>query len=227
MKRRSDRKRQAILDAAYRLFRTNGFEKTTMSDISTEVGGSKATVYNYFPSKEELFVECMSDVMDRYLENVFAGLHQPRAELPATLLRLSKTALRLVCTPEMLASKRLLIAEAERSGIGRLFHQKAMFYLKELSEFLSRAMEAGQLRASDPMLAAHQLRALIEADIMDRCLLGAERCPPSAAAISRAAENAVSTFLLAYERRGEESQAERVSGQPVKRNRIGTNGRNH
>jgi hypothetical protein len=110
-----------------------------------------------------------------------------------------------------------------------------MFYLKELSEFLSRAMEGGQLRAADPMLAAHQLRALIEADIMDRCLLGAEKCPPSAAAVSRAAENAVSTFLLAYERRGEESQAddamgrrraEPVAGRAFKRARIATNERN-
>ena len=53
MKKR-DAKRQAILDTAYRLFRTQGFDRTSVSQITAEVGGSKATIYSHFPSKEEL-----------------------------------------------------------------------------------------------------------------------------------------------------------------------------
>ena len=61
MQVKSNIKRQAILETAYRLFRTQGFDKTSMTEITTQVGGSKATVYSHFPSKEELFVECMID----------------------------------------------------------------------------------------------------------------------------------------------------------------------
>ena len=65
--KKSDSKRQAILDTAYRLFRTQGFDKTSVSEITAEVGGSKATIYNHFPSKEELFVECMLAAAKNYM----------------------------------------------------------------------------------------------------------------------------------------------------------------
>jgi hypothetical protein len=59
-------------------------------------------------------------------------------------------------------------------------------------------MDEGQLRQADPLLAARQFRALLEADIVERCLMGAQMAPPSAIAIARSAEDAVATFLTAY-----------------------------
>lgn len=196
--KKTDQKRQHILDTAYHLFRSNGFEKTTMSEITAAAGGSKATLYNYFPSKEELFLACMIDITDHLLEGAFAGLADPKADVKAALLNTGKVALRAICTPEGLASKRLVIAEAARSGIGKLFHEKTLQYMQELAAFLRRAMDAGHLRKDDPLQAAYQFRALLEADILERCLLGAEEAPPSSAAISRAAKNAVAAFLRAY-----------------------------
>lgn len=196
--KKTDQKRQHILDTAYGLFRANGFEKTTMSEITAAAGGSKATLYNYFPSKEDLFLACMVDITDHLLEGAFAGLEDPKADVQAALQNLGKVSLRAMCTPEGLASKRLVIAEAARSGIGRLFHEKTLEYMQELASFLRRAMDAGHLRNGDPLQAAYQFRALLEADILERCLLGAEEAPPSATAISRAAKNAVTAFLRAY-----------------------------
>ena len=196
--RKTDQKRQNILDTAYRLFQSKGFANTSMSEITAEAGGSKATVYNYFPSKEELFVECMTHISDQYIEGIFRSLHELEAELPMALLETAKDALRVLCSPEMLASKRLLIAEAERSGIGKLFYRKMDGYMGELAAILRRAMDEGQLRQADPLLASRQLRALMEADIVERCLMGAQKAPPSAVAISRAAGDAVATFLRAY-----------------------------
>ena len=71
-------------------------------------------------------------------------------------------------------------------------------YMGELAAILRRAMDEGQLRQADPLLASRQLRALMEADIVERCLMGAQKAPPSAVAISRAAGDAVATFLRAY-----------------------------
>jgi hypothetical protein len=71
-------------------------------------------------------------------------------------------------------------------------------YMGELAAILRRAMGEGQLRQGDPLLAARQFRALLEADIVERCLMGAHTAPPSAVVISQAAEDAVATFLTAY-----------------------------
>jgi AcrR family transcriptional regulator len=196
--RKTDQKRQHILDTAYRLFQSKGFANTSMSEITAEAGGSKATVYNHFPSKEELFVECMTYVNDGYFEGIFGGLQNIKDELLAALLETGKAALRYLCSPDMLASKRLLIAEAERSGIGKLFYRKMDGYMGELAAILRRAMDEGQLRQGDPLLAARQFRALLEADIVERCLMGAHKVPPSSVVISRAAEDAMATFLRAY-----------------------------
>ena len=49
-------KQEAILDAAYTLFGSNGFYETKMSAIAQQAGIAKGTIYLYFKSKEELFV---------------------------------------------------------------------------------------------------------------------------------------------------------------------------
>ena len=68
--RKTDQKRQHILDTAYRLFQSKGFADTTMSEITSEAGGSKATVYNYFSSKDELF----SSIVERELSQSLVRL---------------------------------------------------------------------------------------------------------------------------------------------------------
>ncbi|HUN67103.1 MAG TPA: TetR/AcrR family transcriptional regulator [Bacteroidota bacterium] len=47
--------RKQILESALRQFGHFGFSKVTMNDIAAEIGMGKATLYYYFPTKEELF----------------------------------------------------------------------------------------------------------------------------------------------------------------------------
>src|ERR1700757_3837598 len=57
--RLTDRKRQAIVDAAIAEFRSSGFDATSMDKIAATAGVSKRTVYNHFPSKDELFAQIL------------------------------------------------------------------------------------------------------------------------------------------------------------------------
>lgn len=198
VRKKSDEKRQAILDAAYGLFRANGFEKTSMSEITVQVGGSKATLYNYFSSKEELFVDCMFDMADHYLENVYFSLEDPEIELAVALKDFGKNVLRLICSPDLLAARRLMVSEAGRSGIGNLFYEKICSHQKQLAAFIAGAMHEGKLRRSDALLAARQLRSLLEAEIYEPYILCVCDVPPDDAAIVLASERAVAVFLRAY-----------------------------
>ena len=49
--------RQAILDAAGRLFRTRGFDAVSVADLMDEAGFTHGGFYNHFPSKEALATE--------------------------------------------------------------------------------------------------------------------------------------------------------------------------
>lgn len=201
MKKR-DAKRQAILDTAYRLFREQGFDKTSMAQITAEVGGSKATIYSHFPSKEELFVECMTTVVGEYITQIAA---QSIAQLDATetdpggvLREYGASYLSLICSPDIVAARRLLIAEANRSGIGKLFYAKLVAMRSQVVAFLSHLMASGALRPNDARLAAEHLRGLLEAEILEPLLLQVRDDFPGKEEIALAADRAVTAFLRAY-----------------------------
>src|SRR3546814_7802383 len=59
-------RRKAFVDAARELFFANGYAGTTMSSIASKVGGSKTTLWTYFPSKEDLFAAVVDDIVAQY-----------------------------------------------------------------------------------------------------------------------------------------------------------------
>ena len=198
MQVKSDIKRQAILETAYRLFRTQGFDKTSMTEITTQVGGSKATVYSHFPSKEELFVECMMAALENYMSGTLKHLDASRTEPRSALLNFGSSVLNFICSPEQLEVRRLIIAEAARSGTGKLFFDKITALRARLSGFLTACMASGSLRRADPDLAAEQLGAMLEAEMLEPLLLQVREGSPDDRETARAARRAVDAFLRAY-----------------------------
>src|ERR1017187_10860870 len=138
--RNSDRKRQMILDSAYRLFRTQGFDGTSMAEIISQVGGSKATLYSHFPSKEELFVECMMAALENYMSDTLKHLDASRSDPEAALRNFGTSVLNFICSPEQVEVRRLMIAEAARSGTGKLFFDKISAVRSQVSSFLATCM---------------------------------------------------------------------------------------
>src|SRR5687767_1227434 len=57
--RLTDRKREAIVEAAIAEFRANGFDATSVDKVAARAEVSKRTLYNHFPSKDELFAEIL------------------------------------------------------------------------------------------------------------------------------------------------------------------------
>ena len=55
--------REAILDAALKLFAKKGFSRTTTADIAREAGISKGLIYNYFRSKEGI----LDSLIDQFM----------------------------------------------------------------------------------------------------------------------------------------------------------------
>lgn len=193
-----DAKRQAILDTAYRLFRTQGFDATSISEITTLVGGSKATIYSHFASKEELFVECMTAALEDYITGAVAQLDASGTDPGAALREFGANILNFGSSSDMVAVRRLIIAEANRSGIGKLFFTKIVALRTHVAELLSRFMASGALRPDDADFAASQLRALLEAEVLEPLLLHVRENSPDQEEIELAAERAVSAFLRAY-----------------------------
>ena len=54
-----DARKKRIIDAALSVFDRLGIEKTTIGEIADEAGFGKATLYYYYPSKDDVYIEIM------------------------------------------------------------------------------------------------------------------------------------------------------------------------
>lgn len=63
--RLSDEKRERILRTATQLFAERGFNRTDMEEIAKRSGVAKGSLYNYFRSKDALFLHVCRDAIDR------------------------------------------------------------------------------------------------------------------------------------------------------------------
>lgn len=195
---KTEARRQAILQAATSVFHESGFDRASMSDICNRVGYSKATVYGYFKSKEELLVAIATGAAEHEFEAARAALSEPAADLDATLAQFGRSYLHASCAPEALAMRRLILAEAGRSSLGsQCYELGPARVIAALAAVLHDAMEAGDLRMAGSELAARHLKALLDAEWRERLLFQVQDAP-NAEQLDGAAERAVAAFLAAY-----------------------------
>ena len=62
--------RQRIFETALGLFRTRGFDATTMRDVAAEAGQSLGAAYHYFPSKDAIVLAYYDSVQDEHARRV-------------------------------------------------------------------------------------------------------------------------------------------------------------
>lgn len=170
-----------------------------MAEISARIGGSKATLYGYFKSKEELFLAVTHGEAKKQIEPALAALDQEEVDdLAKTLQVFGEKAVSFLCQESTLQTHRMIVAEAGRSDIGRRFHEEGpKMGMERVATFLKKQMAAGRLRTADPMLATLQLCALLDCETVKPMMLGLETSI-SRPRMKRMVGRAVETFLAAY-----------------------------
>jgi AcrR family transcriptional regulator len=175
-----------ILGAARELFLERGFAGTSMEAIREKAGVSKPTVYNYYPAKEELFV----DVLRRHIDENFGDWLREEAtseDFPATREELRDVLRSLVerffatlMRPEYLALMRVVISETPRfPHLGVLLKQMAPERMMELvSTLLKRADERGIAEIEDVDAARRMLIGPFITYVFLDGLLAGEPRPP-------------------------------------------------
>lgn len=193
----SEKKHLCILEAATSEFRIRGFQGTSMDRISESAGVSKRTVYNHFPSKDDLFRATIAEVWTQAHE---ATERPYRPELPVDeqLLEIARSEIRLLAQEEFLELTRALLTafmqnpEMARSKLEEL-HQRD----KGIVTFIRAAIDDGALKPVDPEIAGHQFLGLIKTFafwpqiMMDQPVLDTE-------AAEVVVTSALEVFLAAY-----------------------------
>ncbi|TDV44050.1 TetR family transcriptional regulator [Pseudomonas helmanticensis] len=160
--RLTDRKREAIIQAAIAEFRAHGFEITSMDKIAATAGVSKRTVYNHFPSKEELFAEILNQLWARISaeQSVVYKRDQPLRE---QLRQMLQAKVQLMADENFLTLARVAIAatihspERAQNMIERMGERE-----EGLTVWIRAAQADGRLKPVDPEFAAHQVQGLLK-----------------------------------------------------------------
>ncbi|HEU0200163.1 MAG TPA: TetR/AcrR family transcriptional regulator [Burkholderiaceae bacterium] len=199
MRVRTAAKREAILETAAEVFLALGYERASMSEIAARLGGSKATLYSYFTSKEELFLAVAEYKVGSLIEPAFQELPTLGDEEPRALLtRLGERITAATLTPEAIALRRTVIAQATLSEVGQRFWkfgpQQAF---DAMAAYLAAATKAGRLNVKDPQVAAQQILALYGVELEWRWLFGFQQSF-TRQQIKQVVARAVDMFMAAY-----------------------------
>lgn len=197
MRVKTEARRKAIIEAAGRLFLEHGFDSVTMAQISSEVGGSKVTLYNYFDSKEAVFE---AFVIAAGEANLVRLLEVPEdADLGSTLKTLGCNYLQLVLSPDVLGLDQLIIGEARRiPELSRIFYENGpLKTLQGMDKAFAHLVAKGWLKPAQPRQLTLHFKALCDSGLMEEQLWGL-RSAPSTEEITQAVDLAVEAFLHGY-----------------------------
>lgn len=87
-----EEKKAAIYLSAKEMFSTNGFKATSVSDIAKRAGMAVGTFYNYYPSKEKLFMDIFAEENEKLKKNCLQSLDLSQAPLVVVRQMLAQNA---------------------------------------------------------------------------------------------------------------------------------------
>lgn len=187
-----------ILNAATELFLKVGYEQASIDAILLQSGGSKSTLYAYFPTKKDLFRAVVDNVVDN--SDISSSL-DVTANARTVLTEFAVSRQRVVLSPRFRAVLGLVIMERERfPELARTYWERGPEKSqRQLTTYLGALKHREILAIDDPEEAAEYFIGMLFQH-WNKPLLYVSLPPPSDAVIRMRAERVVARFLAAYRR---------------------------
>ena len=170
---RGEIRRESLLKAARDVFLECGFHGASIEEVVRRVGGSKASLYSYFGSKEGLFTDIIVMQCDEFMKNL-AMPDKADPDIEQTLTEVSRRFLKVFLQPERRELFRIIVAEASRfpAFAKRFYENGPMRARRLLGNYLRLQHEAGVIDCPDPEFAASMFIEMTKATPHHRMLLG-------------------------------------------------------
>ena len=189
--------REAIVEAAGRLFLARGFGSVSMDDLAAAAGVARRTLYNQFQSKEEIFREMLLGVSVQ-LEDAFPSGVETQGNVEDVLRLVARTILELHKRAEYLGFLRMVVADSRQfPWIAAEFATVMNPQTERLVRYFTYLTSLGILDCRNPLLAAHQFMGMLNEMSLWPWMMGQQGLPVSA---EDAVEETIRMFLQYYRR---------------------------
>jgi len=190
-------RRQSIVEIAKRSFLEHGYAGTSMSAIAAEMGGSKATLWSYFASKEDLFGAVLDDATAAF-RNQLNDVLSTKGALADTVQDFCRRFITKVTSTDGSSLHRLVVAESGRfPEIGEIFYSRGPEPVRRLlTEYFGTQMAQGLMRQDDPNHVTSVLVSLCMGDLYQRLIW--EGAISDEREIAREAEYVADVFMRAF-----------------------------
>ena len=157
--------KKKIIDAAYSIFYKKGYHGSTMEDISKEVGVSKASLYSYFKSKDEILQTASNQNLNESFNHIFEdGNSLESLEMLYNNMINFKGALHLNFEITALSSHNKSIRTINRN----VYEKKMNILIK----FVEKQQDSDNMRKDIDALTIAQLLTAVYSDIAMQLIIG-------------------------------------------------------
>lgn len=176
-----------IREASMQLFAERGYAGTSIADIAQQVGISKAGLYNYYSSKEELLLELLEHSFRAWQGaslNLLEGSGTCRDRLWEHFTAAVRFALEHPAEVAIIRVAATQIGGELGQRVTTIVEEKKGGYVLALDAFFSQALERGEIRDAEPEDLTRTWRAFLDG-LLTQMLFRSSEEPPSAEALER------------------------------------------
>src|SRR5581483_6923287 len=168
-----------------------------MAALSERLGGSKATLYGYFPSKEDLLRAVIKCEVASEFDRVLHEFHED-VDLRKGLIRLGIAYHKKRLSSLPVANIRAIVNQPPCSTMGKEFYEGVIRpAFERVAKQFEQLMDQGRLRRADPWVVLMHWKGLNDQDLFERRLIGAISGPEDVD-VERVATLAADAFLKLY-----------------------------
>ena len=205
---RTEEKRDEIVRIAAELFEKHGYDRCSMAALSEKLGGSKATLYGYFPSKEDLLRAVIQCEIASEFDRVLHEFHE-EVDLRDGLIQLGVAYHNKRLSALPVANIRSIVNQPPNSTMGKEFYEGVIRPAFEgVARQFEQLMDEGRLRRADPWVVLMHWKGLNDWDLFERRLIGAISGPEDVD-IEKVATLAADAFLKIYAPEAEADKGKR------------------
>lgn len=160
---RGDARRAAMLHVAWRMFLEKGYEAVSLSDVVSQSGGSKATLYAAFGGKEGLFIAACEERCAAFLDKLALSA-DPLLPVEESLRHFALSLLENLYSDESRDVMRLILGAAQKfPSVAEAFLERGPGQVRRrLEEYLAWVDRSGLLEIDNPRIAAEVFLSMVQ-----------------------------------------------------------------